>query len=48
MRSNSKRYYVNDVNAGNTLESARPGGVQMIMDSLLYWVNELHVDGFLV
>ncbi|MGH8256939.1 MAG: glycogen debranching protein, partial [Steroidobacteraceae bacterium] len=31
---------------GNTLNLSHPGVIQMVTDSLRYWVNELHVDGF--
>jgi isoamylase len=40
------RYYVNDTGTGNTLNLSHPGVIQMVTDSLRYWVNELHVDGF--
>ncbi|MEJ0034717.1 MAG: glycogen debranching protein GlgX [Gammaproteobacteria bacterium] len=42
----NKRYYINDTGTGNTLNLSHPGVIQMVMDSLRYWVNELHVDGF--
>ena len=42
----NKRYYVNDTGTGNTLNLSHPGVIQMVTDSLRYWVNELHVDGF--
>lgn len=42
----AKRYYINDTGTGNTLNISHPPVVQMVMDSLRYWVNELHVDGF--
>jgi glycogen operon protein len=41
-----KRYYINDTGTGNTLNLSHPPVIQMVMDSLRYWVNELHVDGF--
>jgi isoamylase len=41
-----KRYYINDTGTGNTLNLSHPGVIEMVMDSLRYWVNELHVDGF--
>ena len=41
-----KRYYINDTGTGNTLNLSHPGVIQMVTDSLRYWVNELHVDGF--
>jgi glycogen operon protein len=42
----NKRYYINDTGTGNTLNLSHPPVIQMVMDSLRYWVNELHVDGF--
>jgi glycogen operon protein len=42
----NKRYYINDTGTGNTLNLSHPGVIQMVTDSLRYWVNELHVDGF--
>lgn len=41
-----KRYYVNDTGTGNTLNLSHPSVIEMVTDSLRYWVNELHVDGF--
>src|ERR1700722_5413868 len=43
---NEKRYYVNDTGTGNTLNLSHPAVIEMVTDSLRYWVNELHVDGF--
>jgi isoamylase len=40
------RYYINDTGTGNTLNLSHPSVIQMVTDSLRYWVNELHVDGF--
>ena len=40
------RYYINDTGTGNTLNLSHPRVIQMVMDSLRYWVNETHVDGF--
>jgi glycogen operon protein len=42
----NQRYYINDTGTGNTLNLSHPGVIQMVTDSLRYWVNELHVDGF--
>ena len=42
----NKRFYVNDTGTGNTLNLSHPGVIRMVTDSLRYWVNELHVDGF--
>jgi len=40
------RYYVNDTGTGNTLNVRHPMVLRMIMDSLRYWVEVMHVDGF--
>jgi len=42
----NRRYYINDTGTGNTLNLSHPPVIQMVMDSLRYWVTELHVDGF--
>ncbi len=42
----NRRYYINDTGCGNTLNLTHPRVLQMVMDSLRYWVNEMHVDGF--
>ena len=41
-----KRFYINDTGTGNTLNLSHPNVIEMVTDSLRYWVNELHVDGF--
>jgi isoamylase len=41
-----RRYYVNDTGTGNTLNLSHPAVIEMVTDSLRYWVSELHVDGF--
>ena len=41
-----KRYYVNDTGTGNTVNLSHPRVIQMVTDSLRYWVEEMHVDGF--
>jgi glycogen operon protein len=40
------RYYINDTGTGNTLNLSHPRVLQMVTDSLRYWVCEMHVDGF--
>ncbi|HEY0258188.1 MAG TPA: glycogen debranching protein GlgX [Candidatus Methylacidiphilales bacterium] len=40
------RYYFDYTGTGNTLNVPQPRVLQMIMDSLRYWVQEMHVDGF--
>ncbi len=41
-----QRYYINDTGTGNTLNLSHPRVIQMVTDSLRYWVTEMHVDGF--
>ena len=41
-----KRYYINDTGTGNTLNLSHPRVMQMVTDSLRYWVTEMNVDGF--
>jgi isoamylase len=40
------RYYFDFTGCGNTLNMTHPRTLQLIMDSLRYWVLEMHVDGF--
>ncbi len=40
------RFYVNDTGCGNTINVDHPMVLRMIMDSLRYWVETMHVDGF--
>ncbi len=40
------RYYMDYTGCGNTLNMQHPRVLQMIMDSLRYWITEMHVDGF--
>ncbi|MEC4672248.1 MAG: glycogen debranching protein GlgX [Nitrospirota bacterium] len=40
------RYYKDYTGCGNTLNVRHPRTLQLIMDSLRYWVLEMHVDGF--
>lgn len=46
LNKDNKRFYVNDTGCGNTLDLTHPRVLQMVMDSLRYWVQEMHVDGF--
>jgi len=41
-----RRYYFDYTGCGNTLNMTHPRVLQLIMDSLRYWVIEMHVDGF--
>jgi isoamylase len=43
---NEPRYYMDYTGTGNTLNVPHPRVLQLIMDSLRYWVTEMHVDGF--
>jgi glycogen operon protein len=46
LHAENPRYYVNDTGTGNTVNVNHPRVLQMICDSLRYWVEETHVDGF--
>jgi len=41
-----RRYYMDYTGCGNTLNMQHPRVLQLIMDSLRYWVQDMHVDGF--
>jgi isoamylase len=42
----NRRYYLDFTGCGNTLNMTHPRVLQLIMNSLRYWVTEMHVDGF--
>jgi len=44
--ADNSRYYMDYTGTGNTLNMRHPRVLQLIMDSLRYWVLEMHVDGF--
>jgi isoamylase len=44
--ANDRRYYMDYTGCGNTLDMTHPRVLQLIMDSLRYWVLEMRVDGF--
>jgi isoamylase len=44
--TDNSRHIVNDTGCGNTLNMTHPRVIQMVMDSLRYWVQAFHVDGF--
>jgi glycogen operon protein len=44
--SDGGRYYTDYTGCGNTLDASQPHVLQLITDSLRYWVQEMHVDGF--
>jgi isoamylase len=46
LTDDDRRYYLDTTGTGNTLLMRHPHVLQMIMDSLRYWVLEMHVDGF--
>jgi glycogen debranching enzyme GlgX len=41
-----RRYYINDTGTGNTVNLSHQRVLQMVTDSLRYWAQEMHVDGF--
>ncbi|MBN2751143.1 MAG: glycogen debranching protein GlgX [Rhodospirillaceae bacterium] len=46
LNRDDKRYYTDFTGCGNTLNITHPRVLQMVMDSLRYWVEVMHVDGF--
>jgi glycogen operon protein len=46
LEDSDKRYYTDYTGTGNSLNVRHPHSLQLIMDSLRYWVTEMHVDGF--
>jgi len=40
------RYYMNWTGCGNSMDLSKPAVIRLVMDSLRYWVSEMHVDGF--
>ncbi|RXF72612.1 glycogen debranching enzyme GlgX [Arcticibacter tournemirensis] len=46
MQDHAENPYLNYSGTGNTLRTDHPAVQQLIMDSLRYWVKEMHVDGF--
>ena len=41
-----RRFYLNHTGTGNTLNTDHPMVLRLILDSLRYWVEQMHVDGF--
>src|SRR5207302_3867078 len=41
-----KRFYADYTGCGNSLNMRHPRTLQLIMDSLRYWITDMHVDGF--
>src|SRR6185437_1475074 len=46
LEQDNQRFYTDYTGCGNTLNVRHPRVLQLIMDSLRYWVREMHVDGF--
>ncbi|WP_353067381.1 glycogen debranching protein GlgX [Tunturibacter psychrotolerans] len=46
VKEDNPRYYIDYTGTGNTLNVRLPQVLKMLMDSLRYWVTEMHVDGF--
>ena len=46
LQNDNPRWYVNRTGCGNTIAVHHPATQQQIIDSLRYWVDEMHVDGF--
>jgi glycogen operon protein len=46
LASENRRYYMDYTGCGNSLNMTHPRTLQLIMDSLRYWVLDMHVDGF--
>jgi glycogen operon protein len=44
--ADDRRYYMDYTGTGNSLNMRHPHTLQLIMDSLRYWITEMHVDGF--
>ncbi|WP_340539279.1 glycogen debranching protein GlgX [Nocardioides sp. GXZ039] len=44
--ADDQKYYMDYTGTGNSLNVGNPHALQLIMDSLRYWVTEMHVDGF--
>jgi isoamylase len=44
--SENPHFYIDYTGTGNTLDTSSPAALSLVMDSLRYWVQEMHVDGF--
>jgi len=42
----NSRYYIDYTGTGNTFDLEHPAALQLVMDSLRYWIQDMHVDGF--
>jgi isoamylase len=46
LEADQPRFYTNETGTGNALDMNQSRALQMVLDSLRYWVSEMHVDGF--
>lgn len=46
LKEDDRRYYMDYTGTGNTLNTIMPNVLRLIMDSLRYWIEEMHIDGF--
>ena len=46
LMADDRARYINITGTGNTIDARHPRVIQLILDSLRYWVEEMHVDGF--
>lgn len=46
LQPQAQAHYVNDTGCGNTVNVQHPRVAQLVLDSLRFWVGEMHVDGF--
>ena len=46
LQHDDRRFYTDYTGTGNTLDMQHPRVLQLLMDSLRYWVTDMHVDGF--
>ncbi|MEO8878730.1 MAG: glycogen debranching protein GlgX, partial [Polyangiaceae bacterium] len=46
LKSDNRREYADFTGCGNTFDTSHPYGVRLVCDSLRYWIEEMHVDGF--
>jgi glycogen operon protein len=44
--ADDRSHYVDDTGCGNTVDLHQPQALRLVMDSLRYWAQEMHVDGF--
>jgi isoamylase len=46
LTAEDRRFYMDYTGTGNTLAVYLPNPLQLVMDGLRYWIEEMHVDGF--